>query len=114
MSDKPSERQLEIARKLGYQGLFADRDTLDDAYKYAKSVADMTNYQTAVLTAVFVYGNTVTKLLSQIFESNEKVDMEIIAILENLKDGIENNYLNDDEAIKDIMTVIQSLEDKNE
>ena len=53
---------IELAKSI-YNPLFADRETLKDAFDYAFKLAEHSGNAPAVLTAMFVVLNTVSKEL---------------------------------------------------
>ena len=59
---------FELAKLLRNK-MFSDRETIDEAFEYAYSVAKGTNHAGAVMTAVMVVVNTICKEI----EKNELV-----------------------------------------
>lgn len=57
-----SPTQQDYAMAHGYVGLFAQRETLNEALEYAYKLAEATENSMAVLTAVHVVLNTVALL----------------------------------------------------
>ena len=53
-----------------YSPLFAERDTIKDAYNYASSIAKATDNPAAVMTAVHVLLNTIAKELEKMGTTN--------------------------------------------
>ena len=63
-----SERNIQLAKSIR-NGMVAERETFDQAMEYAYSVARASGDRVAVLTAVQVVLNTVSKLMLE----NEQV-----------------------------------------
>jgi len=55
---------LELAKALK-NGMFADRETVREAFDYAFKVADASNCPPAVMTAIMVLSNTIAKQIEQ-------------------------------------------------
>ena len=65
-------KQVRELAKVMQNGIFADRETLDDAFNYAIQVATASDNAAAVYTAVHVVLNTATKLIEK--ECNKEID----------------------------------------
>lgn len=63
-----SERNIQLAKSIR-NSMVADRETFDQAMEYAYSIARVSDDRVAVLTAVQVVLNTVSKLMLE----NEQV-----------------------------------------
>ena len=61
MSD-PNSTYLKL-KEFGYAGLFSSRDEVNEAFQYAVDIGDSLGNRQAVLTAVFVYVNTLLEAL---------------------------------------------------
>ena len=58
------DRELEeYLKQFGYCGLFAHREDLNKAMEYVTALAEASGNPQAVITAVFVYVNTLLRLL---------------------------------------------------
>jgi hypothetical protein len=57
----------ELAKAIRFR-LYADRDTIQDAYKYVVDVANSSENPTAVLTAVHMMMNTIANYIDQVDE----------------------------------------------
>ena len=66
-------KQVRELAKVMQTGLFADRETLEDAFNYMHQVASGCNNSVAVLTAVHVVLNTAAKLIEK--ECNKEMEM---------------------------------------
>ena len=67
-------KQVRELAKVMQTGLFADRETLEDAFNYMHQVASGCNNSVAVLTAVHVVLNTAAKLIEK--ECNKEIEYE--------------------------------------
>lgn len=75
----------ELAHSI-YAPMFAEKDTLKDAFLYAHELARASNDSTAVFTALFVVCNTIAKEIEGIADQNNdkgKEDRHIQFHLEN-------------------------------
>ena len=57
--------QIELLKNCGYHGMFADRDSMEDAGKYLEMVAKGSGSAAHVITAAYVHSNTLLKILVQ-------------------------------------------------
>jgi len=71
MNWEPNKMSLDEYRKQIKSSLFADRETLSEAFDYAVKVANASDNPAAVMTAVWVVVNTISKELGSINEVDQ-------------------------------------------
>lgn len=84
----------ELAHSI-YAPMFAEKDTLKDAFLYAHELARASNDSTAVFTALFVVCNTIAKEIESIANRDTNIHQQMRAygngVLDGYNTGSENN-----------------------
>lgn len=77
--------EAELAR-FGYNGMFASRDTIDEALEYVTKIGKACQHNTAVVTACMVYANT---LVTTLYENGMLMPPDLLLALKPFLDCAE-------------------------